>query len=295
MDFIDYYKILGIAKNATPKEIKSAYRKLARKFHPDLNPNDKNAKINFQQINEANEVLSDPEKRSKYDQHGLNWKHADEAQDSGQKYRQSAGPQHAGRAAFSDESDFSDFFESLFSGQQSSGSRRQAKFRGTDYNVELRMELADAVKTHKQTISVNGKKLRINIPAGVENGQTIKIGNHGGPGINGGPNGDLFISFSIANHPAFKRLGVNLYTTVDLDLFTAILGGEMIIDTLNGKVKLLVPPETQNGSRVKLKGKGFPYYKKEGQYGDLIITYMIKIPSQLTEKQKSLFTELSKL
>jgi curved DNA-binding protein len=152
----------------------------------------------------------------------------------------------------------------------------------------------DASKTQKQTLTVNGKNIRITIPAGIENGQTIKIAGHGGPGINGGPNGDLFITFSIANDPQIKRLGNHLYTTVDLDLYTAVLGGEITIDTLSGKVKLKVAPETQNGSKIKLKGKGFPVYKNEGQFGDLFVTYNIKIPKNLTDKQKELFTELSK-
>jgi curved DNA-binding protein len=169
------------------------------------------------------------------------------------------------------------------------------KFRGQDYNAELHLNFTDAFKTHKQTLTVNDKNIRITIPAGIENGQTIKIAGHGGQGINGGPNGDLYIAFSISNHPKYKRLGNDLYTTVDLDLYTAVLGGEITIDTLNGKVKLKVKTETQNGSKSKLKGKGFPVYKKEGQYGDLYITYSIVVPTNLTRKQKELFTELSEL
>ncbi len=293
MTFIDYYKILGINKTATPQEIKIAYRKLARKYHPDLNPNDKDAKRNFQQINEANEVLSDPEKRKKYDQYGKDWQHAEQFEKAKQQQAQSSDYQgqqfsqaHSGR-------DFSDFFESMFGGSSGTGGRRQVKFRGEDYSAELHLDLTDAFKTHKQTLTVNGKNIRIAIPAGIENGQTIKIPGHGGHGINGGPNGDLYITFSIANHSGIKRLGNDLFTTVELDLYTAVLGGEITIDTLNGKVKLKVKPETQNGSKVKLKGKGFPVYKNEGQFGDLFVTYAIKIPTNLTEKQRMLFTELS--
>jgi len=146
----------------------------------------------------------------------------------------------------------------------------------------------------KQTLAVNGAKIGITIPAGIENGQTIKIRGHGGSGINGGPNGDLYITFSISNHPKIKRLGDNLYTTIDLNLYTAVLGGEITIDTLNGHVKLKVAPETQNGSKIKLKGKGFPVYKKDGHFGDLYVTYKIKVPTNLTDKQKALFVELSK-
>jgi curved DNA-binding protein len=294
MVFVDYYKILGIDKSASPKDIKSAYRKLARKLHPDLNPNDKDAKRKFQEINEANEVLSDPEKRKKYDQHGENWQHAEEFERAKQQREQSSGNRRPGYAESASGGDFSDFFESMFGGSGNTGRGRQVKYRGEDYNAELHLELLDAYKTHQQTLTVNNKKIRITIPAGIENGQTIKIPGHGGQGINGGPNGDLYIAFSIENHPTIKRMGDNLHTTVMLDLYTAVLGGEITIDTMNGKVKLQVKPETQNGSKVKLKGKGFPVYKKEGQFGDLYVTYQITIPTGLTEKQKALFTELSK-
>jgi len=292
--FIDYYKILGINKTATPNEIKAAYRKLARKHHPDLHPNDINAKKNFQQINEANEVLSDPEKRRKYDQYGKDWKHADEFENAKQYQEQSSNRRGQSYSGAQSQGDFSDFFESMFGGATHGGRTRQVKYRGEDYNAELHLNLTEAYKTHKQTLTVNGKNIRITIPAGIENGQTIKISGHGGPGINGGPDGDLYITFSVANHPKIKRLGDNLYTTADLDLYTAVLGGEITIETLDGKVKLKVKPETQNGSKIKLKGKGFPVYKNEGQFGDLYVTYAIKIPTNLTDKQKALFTELSK-
>lgn len=294
MDFIDYYKILGLNKTATPKEIKNAYRKLARKYHPDLNPNDKDAKRNFQLINEANEVLGDPGKRKKYDQYGKDWQHAEQFEKARQNQDQTSYSHGATYSDSQPEGDFSGFFEFMFGGSRQGGRSKQVKFRGEDYHTELHLDLIDAFKTHKQTLTVNGKKIRIAIPAGIENGQTIKIAGHGGQGINGGPNGDLYITFTIANYPGIKRLGNNLYTSVDLNLFTAVLGGEITIDTLNGKVKLKVRAETQNGTRIKLKGKGFPVYRNEGQFGDLYITYAIKIPMNLTEKQRVLFTELSK-
>ena len=293
MTFVDYYKILGIDKTALPKDIKSAYRKLARKYHPDLNPNDKDANKNFQQINEANEVLSDPEKRKKYDQYGKDWQHADEFEKQKQ-YQEQTNSRGAGYSRGQSGGDFSDFFESMFGGAAGGSRGRQAKYRGEDFNAELKLNLIDAFTTQKQTLTVNEAKIRITIPAGIENGQTIKIPGHGGPGINGGPNGDLYITFSIANDAKIKRSGDNLYKTVNLDLYTAVLGGEITIDTLSGQVKLKVAPETQNGSKVKLKGKGFPVYKKEGQFGDLYVTYNVVIPTNLTDKQKALFTELSK-
>lgn len=257
-----------------------------------MNPNNQDAKTNFQQINEANEVLSDHEKRKKYDQYGNDWQHADEFDK--QKQRQSSGSRSSGGFSGGPSAgDFSDFFESMFGGSRTSGGR-QSKFRGDDYTTEIRLELIDAYKTHKQTLSVNGKNIRITIPSGVENGQTIKIPGHGGTGTNGGPNGDLYISFAVANHSSIKRLGNNLFSTIDLDLYTAVLGGEITIDTMDGKVKLKVKPETQNGTKVSLKGKGFPVYKDEGKFGDLQLTYSVKVPTNLTDKQKELFEELRK-
>jgi curved DNA-binding protein len=298
--FIDYYKILGIERNASEKDIKSAYRKLARKYHPDLNPNDKEAKKKFQEINEANEVLSDPEKRRKYDQYGKDWQHAEEFQRAEQQQQQQQRGRYSSDASgfpgMDEDSGFSDFFENLFGGRgRTSGGRRNMKFRGEDYTAELELSLRDAYTTHKQELTVNGKKIRITIPAGIENGQTIKISGHGGPGINGGPNGDLYIKFSIAKDPGYRRLGNDLHTTADLDLYTAILGGEIILDTLDGKIKFNVKPETQNGSKIKLKGKGFPVYKKDGEYGDLFVTFSVKIPKNLTDKEKELFSQLSKI
>jgi len=294
MEFIDYYKALGVDKNATQEDIKKAYRKLARKHHPDLNPNDKEAHKKFQQLNEANEVLSDPEKRKKYDQYGKDWQHAEQFEQA----RQSQQQRHGNEKFSGDfgESEFSDFFSSMFGNTGDGGFRqRQTKFRGEDYHTELHLNLTDVYKTQQQVLTVNNKSIRITIPAGVENGQKIKINGHGGPGINGGPNGDLYISFQIINNTRFRRDGNDLHTTVDIDLYTAVLGGEIIIDTLDGKVKLKVKPETQNGSKIKLKGKGFPVYKKEGEFGDLVITFQIKIPTNLTDKQKELFEQLSKL
>jgi curved DNA-binding protein len=292
MEFIDYYNVLGIDKKATEEDVKKAYRKLARKLHPDLNPNDKEAHKKFQQINEANEVLSDPVKRKKYDQYGKDWQHADQFE---QQRRQNPNSRYSTdqQGYGDDDSDFSSFFSSMFGG---GGSRsRQTKFRGQDYNAELKLSLIDAMETHQQTLTVNGKNIRITIPAGVENGQVIKLKGYGAPGVNGGPAGDLFITFSIAAHPVFKRLGNDLYTNAKIDLYTALLGGETMIDTLKGKVKLKVNAETQHGNKIRLKGKGFPVYKKEGEFGDLYVTYNVLLPTNLSEKQKELFTELSKL
>jgi len=293
MAFIDYYKILGVSKTATEKEIKAAYRKLARKYHPDLNPDNKEAERKFREINEANEVISDAENRKKYDKFGKDWKHGKEyekAQYQGQQQSQYQSGQHD----FS-EHEYSDFFESIFGGRGTSSKQgHYPKFKGQDYHAELHLDLKDIYTTHKQILTVNNTKIRLTIPAGVENGQVIRVKGKGGQGLNGGPNGDLYIKFIVNNRTQFKRDGNNLYANVSLDLYTSLLGGEIIVDTFTGKVKLKIAPETQNKTKVKLTGKGFPVYKNEGKFGDLIITYHIKTPTNLSEKEKELFKELQK-
>lgn len=289
MDPTDFYKLLEIEKSATAADIKKAYRKLARKYHPDLNPNNKEAEKKFKEINQANEVLSDPQKRKKYDEHGEDWKHAE----AFEKTRKEQGrPPNQHSQQFNGE-DFSDLFGSMFGGSQ--GQARQSRFRGQDLNAELHLNLTDVFKSQQQTLSVNGKNIRLTFPAGIENGQVIKVPGHGSLGVNGGPNGDLYITFSIKNDSNFKRDGKNLYADVDIDLYTALLGGDTVVETFTGKVKLKILPETQSGTKVKLKGKGFPVYKKDNEFGDLFITYQVKLPTGLTEKEIEAFTELRAL
>jgi curved DNA-binding protein len=314
MAYTDYYKSLGVSKAASEEDIKKAYRKLARKLHPDLNPNDKEANKKFQAINEANEVLSDPEKRKKYDQYkdqyGDNWENAEQFEKArrsgggGGERRSGAGNTYSdfgggsefngGGQDFGD-GQYSDFFEQMFGSGARSSNARGAKFRGQDYQAELHLSLRDAAKTHTQTLTVNEKNIRITIPAGVEDGQVIRLKNHGAPGSNGGPGGDLYITFRIAADPVFKRVGNDLYISLPVDLYTAVLGGDVMVDTLDAKIKLKVKPGTQNGVKSRLKGKGFPIYKQDGSFGDLFVTYQILIPENLTERQKELFTELSKM
>lgn len=296
MEFIDYYKILGVDKSAGADDIKKAYRKLARTHHPDLNPNDKEAHKKFQQINEANEVLSDVEKRKKYDQYGKDWQHAEQFEQARQNGQQSSYA-NTGAQGFSEGfggEDMSGFFESLF-GRGARTQNRQSAFRGQDYQAEMHLSLRDAYTTHQQTLAVDGKNIRITIHAGIENGQKIKLKGHGGAGMNNGPAGDLYITFFVEDDPKFKRSGNDLHTTVDVPLYTAILGGDITLDTLSSAIKLKVPPETGNGAKVRLKGKGFPVYKQEGQAGDLYVTYNVILPTDLSQKEKELFTELSNL
>src|SRR6059058_606309 len=260
MAFIDYYSILGVDKSASEEDIKKAYRKLARKYHPDLNPNDKEAKTKFQQINEANEVLSNPENRKKYDEYGEHWKHAEEYEQAKQAQQRHQYQPGGGGGRWQedytgnfDEGMFSDFFESMF-GSRRAG-RQQAKFRGEDYNAEVRLTLHEAYTTHQRTFTINGENVRITIPAGIANEQKIKLKGRGGPGINGGPAGDLYITFMIEDDPQFKRVNNDLYTTTNLDLYTAVLGSEATVNTFSGKAKVKVHAGTQNGTKMRLKGK----------------------------------------
>ena len=318
MAYIDYYQVLGVDKKASQDDIKKAFRKLARKYHPDLNPNDATAKDKFQAINEANEVLSDPEKRKKYDEYGEHWKHADEFEAQKRAQQQAGGFGGFGGSGFggsgagfgtdgggtywyssdgqefsgSNAGGFSDFFEQMFGHRTRGGGGANAGFRGQDYHADLNLSLREAAKTHKQILTVNGKQVRITIPAGVANGQVIKLKGYCVEVINGGPAGDLYITFVIPDDSVFKRLGDDLYVDVTVDLYTALLGGDQLVDTLDGQVKLKVKPETQNGTKVRLKGKGFPVYKKEGQFGDLIVTYSVKLPTNLTEQQKEMFRKI---
>ncbi|MBD3581018.1 DnaJ C-terminal domain-containing protein [Flavobacterium selenitireducens] len=294
MPFVDYYATLGLGRNASADDIKKAYRKLARKHHPDVNPGDNQANLKFQQLSEAYEVLGNEQNRRKYDTYGENWKQA-ESFGNARQSRQSQGSQEQGYTYSGDfgGDDFSDFFESMFGGAKGRGAR-QTSYKGQDYASELHLGLRDILQTHKRTLTVNSKTIRITVPAGVANGQVIKLTGYGAPGVNGGPAGDLFITFVITPDAEFKRLGDDLYKGVDIDVFTAILGGDITVETLSGKVKLKIVPGTQNGAKARLKGKGVPVYKNEGQFGDLIITYTVKIPTDLNERQKLILSDIAK-
>lgn len=291
MAFIDYYKILGISKDATQEDIKKAYRKLARKYHPDLNKNNPNAQEKFQEINEANEVLSNPEKRKRYDEYGENWKYAEELEKQKKRQTKEQSGTREGTFWYSDDntSGFSDFFEELFGNRYRNYNRAM---RGKDYESELHLTLRQAAEEQKQILNLNGKNIRITIPAGVADGQVIKLRGYGEPGKGDAPDGDLYITFRIKEDPTFKRVGNDLYTTTTIDLYTAVLGGEIILDTLNGKVKVKIKAGTQNNSKIRLKEKGVPIYKQSGKYGDLILSIQISIPTLLTERQKELFKQI---
>lgn len=304
MAFIDYYQVLGIDKKATQEEIKKAYRKLARKYHPDLNPDNKDAELKFKAVNEANEVLGDPEKRKQYDKYGEHWQHAEayeQAQnENARKRSQGSADPFEGFAYADGGSDHSDFFSSFFGGQGSgfgAGKRGSSsgKFKGRDIEATLELSLSQVVRTHQQTFEINGKKIRITIPGGAYDGQQIKLSGYGHPGYNGGPAGDLYIRFHIRNDTPFEREGDDLHLNKTIDLYTAILGGELMVDTLDGQVKLKIRPLTKNGTVTRLKGKGFPVYKTEGSFGDLYLTLSVALPTTLSDEEKALFEQLKKL
>lgn len=303
MAFVDYYSTLGLDKTASQEDIKKAYRKLARKYHPDLNPDDEAAKKKFQELNEANEVLTDPEKRKKYDQYGENWKHGEEYERAQQQYRGQSGGASGQQNPFEgfdfdyngnyETGEYSDFFEQLFGSRFGAG--RKSSFKGQDYNAELELTLQQASVTHQQTFTVNGKNIRITVPAGVQDGQKIRLKGQGAAGVNGGPKGDLYITFHISPDNRFTRRGNDLYSKVEIDLFTALLGGETIINTLSGKIKVKIKAGTQNGSKIRLKEKGFPIYKQEGKFGDFYAEISVKVPSDISEEQKKLFEQAAAL
>ncbi len=302
MEYKDYYKILGVSKNATADEIKKAYRKLARKYHPDVNPNDKEAERRFKDINEANEVLSDPKKREKYDKYGADWSKVSDEQH--EAWSKAGGPGGFGQQFYSsgsgdfDMGDFSEFFRSMFGGGFSGatgGYSRSRSMKGQDYQAEMHLPLRTVYTDSKHILTVNGKKIRITIPAGIKDGQVIKLAGKGAPGIGGGPAGDLYITVLVDPDPQYRRQGNDLYTTHTIDLYTAVLGGETIIDTLGGKIKMKIKPGTQNGTTLRIKGKGFPVYKKPGHFGDLYVKINVKLPEHLTHEEKELFKKLAEL
>ncbi|MBQ5705952.1 MAG: J domain-containing protein [Bacteroidaceae bacterium] len=291
MAFIDYYKILGVDKNATPQEIRKAFRKEAKKYHPDVNKDDPNAQEKFQAINEANEVLSDPEKRKKYDEYGENWKHADEYEQQRREYesKSRASDRFGGYqfGEFAGGSDFSSFFEELFGGRFTG--RKAA--RGEDYKSTLEIPLRDTFSTHKQIINVNGRSIRITVPAGISDGQKIRLKGYGGASPDNSAMGDLYITFRILPDPTFTRMGDDLYTTVTIDLYTALLGGEAIVPTPDGNVRTKIKAGTLPDTKLRLRGKGVPAYRNESHRGDLIVNVKVELPT-LNERQREILRQM---
>ena len=306
MIYKDYYKVLGVGNSATPDEIKKAYRTLAKKYHPDKTKGDKTAEEKFKEINEANEVLSDPEKRKKYDQFGADWKHYEEAgaQPGGfdwSKYASSrGGPSHRtttneSDGMFTDES-VNDLFEMLFgqhSGQRRG--RRSSAAKGEDLETETTLSLEEAYHGTTRLVRLNGQTIKVTIKPGITDKQMLRIPGKGGKGLNGGPNGNLFLTIKIAPHPEFHRIGNDLHSNLPVELYTALLGGKTQIKTLKGKVTINIPKGTPNGKELRLRGLGMPIYSKKNEFGNLLVKVDIVLPENLSEQEIDKFRELASL
>ncbi len=310
MEYKDYYKILGVSKTATQDEIKKAFRKLAVKYHPDKNKGNKEAEEKFKELNEANEVLSDKEKRKKYDELGENWKYYQQSGGGDQDFDWSRYANQGGRQTqytyegdFGDtfgESGFSDFFETLFGGGgfRSGRGRRSAKrssMKGEDLSAEMSITLEDAYLGAEKLFDLNGQSIKLKIKPGIQEGQTLKLTGKGAPGYNGGSAGDLLLRIHILNDPVFERKGNDLHTDLRVGLYSAVLGGKALLKTLKGNINVNIPKESQNGKVLRLQGLGMPLYGKSNQYGDLYAKLNIEIPINLSEKEISLFKELTDL
>ncbi len=304
MDFKDYYKILGLAKTATADEIKKAYRKLAVKYHPDKNPNDKSAEEKFKEINEANEVLGNAEKRKKYDELGENWKYYQQSGQPGNQGQDFDWSKYTNRGGNNSHSyttgeqfnggDFSDFFENIFGGGFAGGKQSQQRtFNGRDYNAEMQVSLEEAYFGTTRQLELDTQKLQLKTKPGLKDGQVLRLKGKGGKGMNGGQDGDLYITVHVTEHPHYKRKEDDLYCDITVDLYTAILGGQTLIRTLHNPIKMNIGKETENGKVLRLKGMGMPKYGKENEYGDLYAKVNIKLPKDLSPKEIELFKELS--
>jgi curved DNA-binding protein len=295
----DYYATLGVTRAATEDDIKKAFRKLARKYHPDVNPGDKAAEAKFKEINEAHEVLSDKEKRIKYDKYGENWQHAEAFEKAGAGYRHHPGGSPFENYDFSQTGgayaggDVGDIFDQILRG---GGRRRSHRGADVDYEVEVTLEEAYHGTHRKLTMqAAKPETLEVKIPAGVTTGSRVRLAGKGGEGSGGGARGDLYLLVKVLPHPRFERKDDDLYTTTDVPLTVAVLGGEVMVPTIKGtKLALKIPPESQNGKTFKLAGQGVPHLGKTG-HGDLIAKVNVILPTVLSEKEKELFAELAKL
>ena len=323
MEFKDYYATLGVPKTASQKELKQAYRKLARKHHPDVNPGDKAAEGRFKELNEAYEVLSDPDKRRKYDELGANWRMYEQAQQSGDAGGApfgggwSVNPGGSGgsggyrtmteeemRDLFGEADPFSDFFHTFFGGADAPGRRtRQTRPRaqkGGDLEQTVELSLEDAFHGAMRRLAIkqdgHARTVDVRIPPGVGEGSRVRIAGEGGRGSGGAASGDIYLRVHVKPHPAFERRGADLYTKVAVPVTTAVLGGEAQVTTLDGRpLRLKIPPGTQNGQIFRLKGHGMPKVGKSDERGDLYATVEIQVPAHLSPEERSHYEALAQL
>lgn len=328
MEYKDYYKTLGVSKNASQDEIKKAYRKLANKYHPDKNPNDKRSEDKFKEIGEAYEVLGDPEKRKKYDRLGANWKQYEQAgygEEGGFDWSRFGGRSGRSGSGFHFEGDlndmgdmfgggsgFSDFFKAFFGDMGSSraggfgsqndfgagttfGSSRKTGFRGQDYQTEMEISLYEAYHGTTRILNVDGNKLRVKVKPGTYDGQELRIKGKGGKGYKDGEPGDIYIKIKVARDNHFTVKGNDLVKELPVDLYTAVLGGKVQVETFEGKVNLTIPKGAQSGKTLRLKGKGMPVYGKSGSHGDMFIKLKVVIPKDLSKEETDLFKQLQEI
>ncbi len=292
MEYKDYYKILGVDKKATQDEIKKAYRKLAVKFHPDKNPGDKKAEDKFKEINEANDVLSDVAKRKKYDDLGENWQY----QGNPNEYRQSGGQPGGANYYTQGDGQFSDFFDNLF-GQHTTGfggKRKGARaMKGEDYQTETTISLEEAFAGCTRQVNLENQTLNLKLKPGIAEGQILKMKEKGGPGRNGGPAGDLFITVYVQKHPRYERRGNDLYFDAPLDAFTAILGGKLAVQTIDKTLNINIPAGTDSDKSFRLKDMGMPKYDDPTQRGDSYVRVYITTPKNLTQEQKDTIAKVA--
>lgn len=316
MEYRDYYSTLGVNKDADPKQIKSAFRSLARQYHPDVNPDDPQAESRFKEINEAYEVISDPEKRRKYDQLGADWQRWEQTggrpgnfdwgtwttggPGQGQRVHVRHGTPDDLGDVFGDANPFSDFFTQIFgrTGQARNGSGgfeyRVRPQRGQDYEQEIELDLREAYRGTVRALQKDGRRLEVKIPSGARDGTRVRMSGEGGPGAAGGQPGDLYLRIRVRPDPQFERRGNDLYVTVPVDLYTVVLGGEVQVPTLSGSVMLTIPAGTQNGCTFRLRGKGMPHLKQPEWYADLFAAVQVRVPENLSARQRELFEELQK-
>jgi curved DNA-binding protein len=306
VEYKDYYKVLGVPKSASEKDIKAAYRKLARKLHPDVNPNDKTAPEKFKDVNEAYEVLSNAEKRRKYDELGANWQQYEQYQRAGgqgpfqwgtggTQYR-TVNPEEF-EQIFGDLGGASDFFRTFFGGGFGGTRTRAARpRRGQDFESPLQVTLEEAYRGTKRMLQLDGRRIEVNIKPGVKTGSRVRVAGQGYPGVNAGEPGDLYLNIEVLPNPLYERRGDDLYTEVPVDLYTAILGGEVRVPTLKGGQLLLkIPPQTQNGKQFRLAGRGMPRLNEPNEFGDLYAKVRVVLPENLSDKEIKLFRELAEL
>ena len=302
MAYKDYYKILGVEKTASTDDIKKAFRKGAVKYHPDKNPNNKAAEEKFKEINEAQEVLSNPDKRKRYDEFGENWEYMQKTGDNRQRQQQSnrGGQQYNFTADdFADDDHFKDVFEKFFGGgargfdNQHFTTNRAAK--GSDFEAELQILLVDAFHGVKRLLTLDTQQINVTLKRGIRDGQKIRLPEKGGRGMNGGKNGDLFITIRLVRDPFIERNGDDLYQNLNVSVYVALLGGKVLLKTFHGEKNITIKEGTDNGSTLKLRGLGMPKYENPTEFGDLYVKINITLPKNLTKREKELFKELAEM